>query len=175
MCRGRCAGGAACSASAPATRRRLSPLSPGTRSSSSRVSRPRPGGYASMAIKKYKPTSPGRRGMTVSSFEEVTTNEPYKRLTEVLKRHSGRNVHGHITTRHRGGGTRRLYRIIDFKRNKFGVPGKVATIEYDPNRSARIALINYVDGEKRYILAPNGLRVGMSIQAGSGSPIRVGN
>jgi large subunit ribosomal protein L2 len=128
-----------------------------------------------MPIKKYKPTSPGRRGMTVSTFEEITTKEPYKPLTETLKKHSGRNSHGHITTRHRGGGSRRLYRIIDFKRSKFGVPGKVATIEYDPNRSARIALINYVDGEKRYILAPNGLRVGMSIQAGSGSPIRVGN
>lgn len=128
-----------------------------------------------MPIKKYKPTSPGRRGMTVSSFEEITTNEPYKPLTEVLKKHSGRNVHGHVTTRHRGGGTRRLYRIIDFKRNKFGVPGKVSTIEYDPNRSARIALITYVDGEKRYILAPNGLKVGQMVQSGSGSPIRVGN
>ncbi len=128
-----------------------------------------------MAIKKYKPTSPGRRGMTVSSFEELTTNEPYKPLTEVLKKHSGRNTHGHITTRHRGGGSRRLYRIIDFKRNKFGIPGKVATIEYDPNRSARIALVSYADGEKRYILAPNGLKVGQIVQSGSGSPIRVGN
>src|SRR5437763_16402890 len=120
MCRGKSAAAAVCSASDPATRRRSSRSNPGTRSSSSRVSRPRPGGYASMAIKKYKPTSPGRRGMTVSSFEEVTTNEPHRPLTEVLKKHSGRNVHGHITTRHRGGGTRRLYRIIDFKRNKFG-------------------------------------------------------
>ncbi len=128
-----------------------------------------------MAIKKYKPTSPGRRGMTVSTFEELTTNEPYKPLTEVLKKHSGRNTHGHITTRHRGGGSRRLYRIIDFKRNKFGIQGKVATIEYDPNRSARIALVAYADGEKRYILAPNGLKVGQIVQAGSGSPIRVGN
>ncbi|MDQ2786837.1 MAG: 50S ribosomal protein L2 [Chloroflexota bacterium] len=128
-----------------------------------------------MAIKKYKPTSPGRRGMTVSTFEELTTNEPYKPLTEVLKKHSGRNTHGHITTRHRGGGSRRLYRIIDFKRNKFGIQGKVATIEYDPNRSARIALVAYADGEKRYILAPLGLKVGQIVQAGSGSPIRVGN
>lgn len=128
-----------------------------------------------MPIKKYKPTSPGRRGMTVSTFEEITATEPHKPLTETLKKHSGRNAHGHVTTRHRGGGSRRLYRIIDFKRNKFGIPGKVATIEYDPNRSARIALIHYVDGEKRYVLAPNGLRVGMTIQAGAGAPIRVGN
>jgi large subunit ribosomal protein L2 len=113
--------------------------------------------------------------MTVSTFEEITAKEPFKPLTEVLKKHSGRNTHGHVTTRHRGGGTRRLYRVIDFKRNKLGVPGRVATIEYDPNRSARIALINYVDGEKRYILAPNGLRVGMTIQAGVDAPIRVGN
>jgi large subunit ribosomal protein L2 len=128
-----------------------------------------------MAIKKYKPTSPGRRGMTVSTFEEVTTNEPYKPLTQVLKKHSGRNAHGHITTRHRGGGTRRLYRMIDFKRNKFGIIGRVQTIEYDPNRSARIALVAYSDGEKRYILAPEGLKVGQTVQSGSGSPIRVGN
>ncbi|MGI8855304.1 MAG: 50S ribosomal protein L2 [Thermomicrobiales bacterium] len=128
-----------------------------------------------MAIKKYKPTSPGRRGMTVSTFEEVTTNEPYKPLTQVLKKHSGRNAHGHITTRHRGGGTRRLYRTIDFKRNKFGIIGRVQTIEYDPNRSARIALVAYSDGEKRYILAPDGLKIGQTVQSGSGSPIRVGN
>jgi large subunit ribosomal protein L2 len=128
-----------------------------------------------MAIKKYKPTSPGRRGMTVSTFEEVTTNEPYKPLTQVLQKHSGRNTHGHITTRHRGGGTRRLYRTIDFKRNKFGIVGRVQTIEYDPNRSARIALVAYSDGEKRYILAPDGLKVGQTVQSGSGSPIRVGN
>ncbi len=128
-----------------------------------------------MAIKKYKPTSPGRRGMTVSTFQEVTTNEPYKPLTQVLKKHSGRNAHGHITTRHRGGGTRRLYRTIDFKRNKLGIVGRVQTIEYDPNRSARIALVAYSDGEKRYILAPDGLRIGQTVQSGSGSPIRVGN
>jgi large subunit ribosomal protein L2 len=128
-----------------------------------------------MAIKKYKPTSPGRRGMTVSTFEEVTTNEPYKPLTQVLQKHSGRNAHGHVTTRHRGGGTRRLYRMIDFKRNKFGIVGRVQTIEYDPNRSARIALVAYSDGEKRYILAPDGLKVGQTVQSGTGSPIRVGN
>src|SRR3954452_6260683 len=128
-----------------------------------------------MAIKKYNPTSPGRRGMTVSTFEEVTTNEPYKPLTQVLKKHSGRNTHGHITTRHRGGGTRRLYRTIDLKRNKLGIDGRVQTIQYDSNRSARIALVAYADGEKRYILAPEGLKVGQSIQSGSGSPIRVGN
>jgi large subunit ribosomal protein L2 len=128
-----------------------------------------------MAIKKYKPTSPGRRGMTVSAFAEVTTNEPYKPLTQVLQKHSGRNAHGHVTTRHRGGGTRRLYRMIDFKRNKFGIVGRVQTIEYDPNRSARIALVAYSDGEKRYILAPDGLKVGQTVQSGSGSPIRVGN
>ena len=113
--------------------------------------------------------------MTVSSFEEITTNEPYKPLTETLKKHSGRNAHGHITTRHRGGGPRRLYRIIDFKRNKFGIPGRVETVEYDPNRSARIALVVYADGERRYILAPDGLRVGQTIQSGTGSPVRVGN
>lgn len=128
-----------------------------------------------MAIKKYKPTSPGRRGMTVSTFEEVTTNEPYKPLTQVLQKHSGRNAHGHVTTRHRGGGMRRLYRMIDFKRNKVGIVGRVQTIEYDPNRSARIALVAYSDGEKRYILAPDGLKVGQTVQSGSGSPIRVGN
>ncbi len=128
-----------------------------------------------MAIKKYKPTSPGRRGMTVSTFEEITVKEPYKPLTEVLKKHSGRNAHGHLTTRHRGGGSRRLYRIIDFKRNKHGIPGTVSTIEYDPNRSARIALVTYADGEKRYILAPNGLKIGQQIQSGVGSPVRLGN
>ena len=113
--------------------------------------------------------------MTVSTFEEITTDEPHKPLTEILPKHSGRNAQGRITVRHQGGRQKRYYRIIDFKRNKFGVPGKVATIEYDPNRSARIALINYVDGEKRYILAPLGLKVGDMIQSGPGSPIRVGN
>jgi len=128
-----------------------------------------------MAIKKYKPTSAGRRGMTVSAFTEVTAKEPYKPLTQALQKHSGRNVHGHLTVRHRGGGSRRLYRIIDFKRNKFGVVGTVETIEYDPNRSARIALIVYTDGERRYMLAPDGLRVGQSIQSGSDAPVRPGN
>ncbi len=128
-----------------------------------------------MAIRRYKPTSPGRRGMTVSTFEEITTNEPEKSLIEILPKHSGRNHHGHLTTRHQGGRQKRYYRKIDFKRNKPGVPGKVATIEYDPNRSARIALLHYVDGEKRYILAPLGLKVGDMVQSGPGSPIRVGN
>jgi large subunit ribosomal protein L2 len=128
-----------------------------------------------MAVRKYKPTSPGRRGMSVSTFEEITKKRPEKSLTEPLKKHAGRNAHGHITVRHRGGGSKRLYRIIDFKRNKQGVPGKVMAIEYDPNRSARIALIFYPDGEKRYILCPNGLNVGDSIRAGTGSEIRVGN
>jgi large subunit ribosomal protein L2 len=113
--------------------------------------------------------------MSVSTFEDITKKRPERSLTEPLKKHAGRNAHGHITVRHRGGGAKRLYRIIDFKRNKVGVPGKVAAIEYDPNRSARIALIFYTDGEKRYILCPNGLRVGDTIQAGSGSPNQVGN
>ena len=108
-----------------------------------------------MGIKHYKPNTPGQRGMTVSTFEEITTSTPYKPLTVTLKKHSGRNSRGKITVRHRGGGYRPKYRIIDFKRNKDGVPGKVATIEYDPNRSANIALIVYADGDKRYILAPN--------------------
>lgn len=128
-----------------------------------------------MGIKKYKPTSPGRRFMSVSTFEEITTSEPEKSLLEPLKKNAGRNNQGRITTRHRGGGHKRQYRIIDFKRNKDGIPGRVATIEYDPNRSANIALINYVDGEKRYILAPNGLKVGDAIYSGVGSDIKVGN
>jgi large subunit ribosomal protein L2 len=128
-----------------------------------------------MPVKKYKPTSPGRRFMSVSSFDEVTKKTPEKSLVEHLKKHSGRNVTGQITVRHRGGGHKKLYRIIDFKRNKLGVPGRVAAIEYDPNRSARIALINYVDGEKRYILAPVGLSVGDTVTAGPGSEVRPGN
>ena len=128
-----------------------------------------------MPVKKYKPTSPGRRFMSVSSFEEVTRGKPEKSLVEHLKKHSGRNVNGRITVRHRGGGHKKLYRIIDFKRNKLGVPGKVAAIEYDPNRSARIALIHYSDGDKRYILAPIGLGVGDTVQAGPGSEVRPGN
>lgn len=128
-----------------------------------------------MAIRKYKPTSPGRRNMTVSTFEEITKKEPEKRLIEPLQKHAGRNNQGRITTRHQGGEARRFYRIIDFKRNKFGIPARVAAIEYDPNRSAHIALLVYQDGEKRYMLAPLGLKVGDSVQSGPGSPIRVGN
>ncbi|MDR1571267.1 MAG: 50S ribosomal protein L2 [Clostridiales Family XIII bacterium] len=128
-----------------------------------------------MGIRKYNPTTPGRRGMTVSTFEEITADKPEKSLTVTLKKHSGRNVSGKITVRHRGGGTRPKYRIIDFKRNKDGVPGRVATIEYDPNRSANIALIFYADGEKRYIIAPNKLKVGDVIVSGPGSDIQVGN
>ena len=113
-----------------------------------------------MAIKKYKPITPGQRGMTVSAFDEITKTTPEKSLTVTLKKHSGRNVRGKITVRHRGGGYRPKYRIIDFKRLKDGIPGKVSAIEYDPNRSANIALIFYADGEKRYIIAPNKLKVG---------------
>ena len=128
-----------------------------------------------MAIKKYKPTTPGRRGMTSLTYEEITTNKPEKSLLAPLKSKGGRNNNGRITTRHQGGGHKRAYRIIDFKRNKDGIPAKVATIEYDPNRSANIALLHYVDGEKRYILAPKGLTVGMSVVSGKGSDIKVGN
>jgi large subunit ribosomal protein L2 len=128
-----------------------------------------------MGIKKYKPTSPGRRNMSVNTFEEVTKKEPEKALLTPLKSKAGRNVYGRITVRHQGGGEKRKYRIIDFKRNKDGVPGKVAGIEYDPNRSANIALINYADGEKRYILAPLKLKVGDTIQSGEGADIAVGN
>ncbi|MCL1983478.1 MAG: 50S ribosomal protein L2 [Clostridiales bacterium] len=128
-----------------------------------------------MGIKKYNPTTPGLRGMTVSTFEEITAKTPEKSLTVTLKKHSGRNNRGVITVRHRGGGTRHRYRIIDFKRNKDGVPGKVKTIEYDPNRSANIALIFYADGEKRYILAPNKLKVGDTIESGPGADIKIGN
>ena len=128
-----------------------------------------------MAIKKFKPTSPGRRQMTVSTFEEITATEPLKSLVEPLTRKAGRNNAGKISVRHRGGGHKRSYRIIDFKRNKDGIPGKVATIEYDPNRSARIALINYADGEKRYIVAPVGLNVGDPILSGPEADIKPGN
>jgi large subunit ribosomal protein L2 len=128
-----------------------------------------------MPIRRYKPTSPGRRGMTVSTFEEITATEPERSLIEILPKHSGRNAQGRLTVRHQGGRQKRYYRKIDFKRNKVGVPAKVATIEYDPNRSARIALLHYVDGEKRYILAPLGLKVGDMVQSGSAAPIRVGN
>ncbi|MBE3595355.1 MAG: 50S ribosomal protein L2 [Candidatus Carbobacillus altaicus] len=128
-----------------------------------------------MAIRTYKPTSPGRRGMTVYTFTEITKKEPEKSLTEPLVKSGGRNNMGRITARHRGGGHKRLYRIIDFQRKKDGIPGKVAAIEYDPNRSARIALIHYADGEKRYIIAPHGLNVGDTIESGPDADIRVGN
>ena len=128
-----------------------------------------------MPLRKFKPTSPGRRFMTISGFEEITTDEPEKTLLESLPTHAGRNNQGRITTRHQGGGYRKLYRKIDFKRDKHGVAGRVATIEYDPNRSARIALIHYKDGEKRYILAPLGLKVGDPIESGEEAPVRIGN
>lgn len=128
-----------------------------------------------MGIKKFKPTSPGIRQMTVSTFEEITTDKPEKSLLAPLVKRAGRNNQGKITVRHQGGGHKRKYRIIDFKRNKDGIPGRVATIEYDPNRSANIALINYVDGEKRYILAPKGLQVGDVIMSGPDADIKVGN
>nr|HID13267.1 50S ribosomal protein L2 [Anaerolineae bacterium] len=113
-----------------------------------------------MAIKTYKPTSPGRRGMTGSTFEEITRMEPERSLLRPLRKRAGRNVQGRITVRHRGGGHKRRYRLIDFKRDKVGIPARVRSIEYDPNRSARIALLVYADGEKRYIIAPLGLQVG---------------
>lgn len=128
-----------------------------------------------MAIIKYNPTSPGRRFMSVSSFEEITTTKPEKSLLVTLKKSGGRNVHGRITVRHVGGGAKRKYRIIDFKRDKDGVPAKVATIEYDPNRSANIALLQYSDGEKRYIIAPVGLKVGDAIVSGDTADIKPGN
>ncbi len=128
-----------------------------------------------MAVKKYNPTSPGRRFMSVSAFEEITTTTPEKSLLVSLNKSGGRNAHGRITVRHIGGGAKRKYRIIDFKRNKDGVPAKVATIEYDPNRSANIALLHYVDGEKRYIIAPVGLFVGDMILSGPGADIKPGN
>ncbi len=128
-----------------------------------------------MAIRKFKPTSPGIRFMMVSEFDEITKTKPEKKLTKPLPRKSGRNVHGRITSRHRGGRHKRLYRVIDFKRNKLGVPAKVAAVEYDPNRSARIALLHYLDGEKCYILAPVGLNVGDQVIASSKADIRPGN
>jgi large subunit ribosomal protein L2 len=128
-----------------------------------------------MPIKVYKPTSPGRRGMSVSTFEEITTTKPEKSLLAPLKHKSGRNNQGRITTRHRGGGHKRQYRIIDFKREKYGVPATVRTIEYDPNRTARIALLFYADGAKRYILAPDGLKIGDRVMSGPEAEIRTGN
>src|ERR1041384_7755292 len=128
-----------------------------------------------MALKKFKPTSPGRRFMTVSSFEEITKTTPEKSLTAPITKTGGRNVNGRITTRHQGGGHKRRYRIIDFKRRKDGVPAKVAAIEYDPNRSARIALLHYADGEKAYILAPLRIRVGDTVMSGPQADIKPGN
>ena len=128
-----------------------------------------------MGIKKFKPTSPGRRQMTVLTFEEITKKEPEKSLLTPLPKKAGRNVHGRITVRHHGGGHKRRYRVIDFKRLKDGIPAKVAAIEYDPNRSANIALLHYLDGEKRYILAPNGLKVGDMVISGPGADIKPGN
>ena len=128
-----------------------------------------------MGIRVYKPTSPGRRGMSVLTFEEITRTRPERSLVEPLHRTSGRNNRGTITVRHRGGGQKRLYRIIDFKRDKFGVPARVSSIEYDPNRSARIALLIYADGAKRYILAPLGLTVGDPVMSGAEAEIRIGN
>ncbi|MGN1343087.1 MAG: 50S ribosomal protein L2 [Traorella sp.] len=128
-----------------------------------------------MAIKKYKPTTNGRRNMSVLSFDEITTSTPERSLLAPLHSKGGRNNNGRITTRHQGGGHKRKYRIIDFKRNKDGIPAKVATIEYDPNRTANIALLNYADGEKRYIIAPKGLTVGATVVSGASADIKVGN
>ena len=128
-----------------------------------------------MGIKKYKPITPGLRGMTVSTFEEITESTPEKSLTYTLKKNAGRNNRGCITVRHQGGGTRRKYRVIDFKRNKDDIPATVKTIEYDPNRTANIALVCYADGEKRYIIAPNGLKVGDVLYSGAAADIKTGN
>jgi len=128
-----------------------------------------------MPVKAFKPTSPGIRQMTVSTFEEITKTEPERALVKKLKKHAGRNMYGRITVRHRGGGMRRKYRVIDFKRDKDGIPARVAAIEYDPNRSARIALLHYADGEKRYILAPVGIAVGDTVMSGPDADIKPGN
>ena len=128
-----------------------------------------------MGIKVYKPTSPGRRGMTVSTFEEITATTPERSLLQPLTKTGGRNNQGRMTTRHKGGGHKRMYRLIDFKRDKDNVPAKVATIEYDPNRTANIALLHYVDGEKRYIIAPQGLKVGDTVISGTDADIKAGN
>lgn len=128
-----------------------------------------------MAVKKYSPTSPARRFMTVSTFEEITKKEPEKSLVETLKKTGGRNAYGRITVRHKGGGAKQKYRIIDFKRDKDGIKAKVVAIEYDPNRTANIALLNYADGEKRYILAPVDLKVGDTVESGEGADIKPGN
>lgn len=128
-----------------------------------------------MGTKKHKPTTPGRRRSSVSDFQEITRDEPERSLVRPAKKTGGRNVHGRITSRRRGGGHKRRYRQVDFRRNKDGVPAKVAHVEYDPNRSARVALLHYVDGEKRYILAPQGLKPGDTLMSGPGADIRVGN
>lgn len=128
-----------------------------------------------MALIKFKPTTPTRRFGSVSDFAEITASRPYKPLTEALKRHGGRNAHGHMTMRRRGRGHKQRYRIVDFKRTRFGVPAKVLTVEYDPNRTARIALIEYGDGQKSYILCPNGLQVGETIMSGPGAEVKPGN
>jgi len=128
-----------------------------------------------MALRKYKPTTPGRRGASVSDFSEVTRDRPERSLVGKITKKAGRNAYGRVTTRHRGGGHKRRYRVIDFRRAKDGVPARVAHIEYDPNRSARIALLHYADGEKRYILAPQGLRVGDRLASGAGADVRPGN
>jgi large subunit ribosomal protein L2 len=128
-----------------------------------------------MALRKYKPTTPGRRGSSVSDFSEITRDRPERALVKKLTKKAGRNAHGRITTRHRGGGHKKRYRVVDFRRTKDRVPAKVAHIEYDPNRSARIALLHYADGEKRYILAPQGLRQGDRLMSGPGADIRPGN
>jgi large subunit ribosomal protein L2 len=128
-----------------------------------------------MAVKVYKPTTPGQRGMTGYTFEEITKSKPEKSLIVVKKQRAGRNMYGRVTVRHRGGGHKRYIRVIDFKRNKRDIPAKVIAIEYDPNRTSRIALLNYADGEKRYILAPVGLKVGDTVMAGTSAEIRPGN
>jgi large subunit ribosomal protein L2 len=128
-----------------------------------------------MGVRKYKPTTPGRRGSSSSDFSEVTRDRPERRLTKKVNKKAGRNAHGRITTRHRGGGHKRRYRVVDFRRTKDGVPARVAHIEYDPNRTARIALLHYADGEKRYILAPQNLRVGDKLASGPGVDVRPGN
>jgi len=128
-----------------------------------------------MAIRRYNPTSPGRRGMSVADFSDLTTSTPERSLLRPLRKKGGRNNHGHISVRHKGGGHKRRYRVVDFKRDKHGVPGRVASVEYDPNRNARISLVVYADGEKRYILTPAGLAVGDQVVSGEGAEIKVGN
>ncbi|MBI2333181.1 MAG: 50S ribosomal protein L2, partial [Chloroflexi bacterium] len=128
-----------------------------------------------MAVKKYKPITPGMRDMTGYTFEEITKSTPERSLLVIKKRSGGRNAYGRVTVRHRGGGARRYIRMVDFKREKFGIPAKVAAIEYDPNRTARLALLNYADGEKRYIVAPLDLKVGDTVMSGPTAEIRIGN